>query len=378
MLDTRDIQDWLAKKSVAAGFDQMAVAEASLPDEMQGRLQDFIAKGYHGDMDWLRDTAARRAHPQAMWPDARSAIMLACNYGPEHNPLDDLKESQSGNISVYARSKDYHDVLKGQLKQLAGQLAAKTGWQVKVFVDTAPLMEKPLAAQAGLGWQGKHTNLVSPAFGSWLFLGTILTDGVLAADAPMRDKCGSCTACLDICPTNAFPSPYKLDARRCISYLTIEHKGPIEAEFRPLIGNRIFGCDDCLAVCPWNKFAQKAAHPKLKENAALGLSNLSELLALDEAGFRTRYAGTPVRRAGYVRFLRNVLIAAGNSNDPTLRPYIEPLLGAAAPLVRGMAIWALSQLEPDGDWQGCFDWASERDPHVLAEWQAVQGGKGQG
>ena len=365
------LKNWLHDKALKAGFDTIAITKASLPEIVSERLQAFLSDNHHGDMTWLAETAERRQSPDAMWPEAKTAIVLACNYGPEHNPLDNLKEAEAGNISVYARSKDYHDVIKGQLKQLAGQLAAKTGWQVKVFVDTAPLMEKPLAAQAGLGWQGKHTNLVSSDFGSWLFLGTILTEGHLPEDSPSKDQCGSCTACLEICPTNAFPEPYKLDARRCISYLTIEHKGVIDKALRPLIGNRIFGCDDCLAICPWNKFASEAAHPKLKNYPELGLTALSELLDLDEAAFRKRFAGSPVRRAGHVRFLRNLLIAAGNSRAKTLIPAITPYLTFPDPLVRGMAIWAAARLDPDGAWQSAFDCEAETDSHVLEEWQSA-------
>ena len=368
----QNLRDWLEDKAQKAGFDKVAVTKADLPDLIQERLEAFLDNNYQGDMTWLAETAERRSNPKAMWPEAKSAIILACNYGPDHNPLENLDRQDSGNISVYARAKDYHDVIKGQLKQLAGQLAAKTGCQVKVFVDTAPLMEKPLAAQAGMGWQGKHTNLVSSEFGSWLFLGTILIDGELPEDIPARDQCGSCTACLDICPTNAFPAPYKLDARRCISYLTIEHKGVIDVEFRSLIGNRIFGCDDCLAICPWNKFASEAAHPKLKSKAELGLADLSDLLQLDETRFRKRFAGTPVRRAGHSRFLRNVLIAAGNSGASNLLVDIVPLFTSPEPLVRGMAIWAASRLDPDGKWQSAFDSVAETDKHVLLEWEMAQ------
>ena len=365
----QEIKTWLAGKADDAGFDVMAVTKASLPSGIAERLHEFLNQNYQGDMSWLAETAARRTSPDAMWTDAKSAIVLACNYGPDHNPLDSLELKHAGNISVYARSKDYHDVLKGQLKQLAGQLVAKTGWQVKVFVDTAPLMEKPVAAQAGLGWQGKHTNLVSSEYGSWLFLGTILTDGILPEDEAARDQCGSCSACLDICPTKAFPAPYKLDASRCISYLTIEHKGPIAAEFRRPMGNRIFGCDDCLAVCPWNKFAKLAAHPKLKDKDGVGLVSLSELLALDDSAFRKRFAGTPVRRAGFARFLRNVLIAAGNSGDIKLVDKIIPYLQFSDPLVRGMAIWSCAELAPHGAWMTQFDITREKDSHVRSEWQ---------
>ena len=370
----QNLRIWLEEKAKIAGFDKLAVTKAILPDEVGDRLSHFIAEDRQGDMAWLAESQYRRAQPQHMWPEARTALVLACNYGPDHNPMDNLAAAEAGNISVYARSKDYHDILKGQLKQLAGQLVAKTGWQVKVFVDTAPLMEKPLAMQAGLGWQGKHTNLVAKDFGSWFFLGTILTDGEMPEDTPMSDHCGRCQACLDICPTKAFPAPYQLDARRCISYLTIEHKGPIDRALRPLMGNRIFGCDDCLAVCPWNKFAEAASHPKLQAKQGTNLPDIISLLALDEPAFRAQFAGTPVRRAGHIRFLRNVLIAAGNSGASALIAPVTPFLRHDAPLVRAMAIWALSQLAPLASWQDGFDAVAEQDEDVLAEWQAAQSG----
>lgn len=370
----QNLRIWLEEKAKIAGFDKLAVTKAILPDEVGDRLSHFIAEDRQGDMAWLAESQYRRAQPQHMWPEARTALVLACNYGPDHNPMDNLAAAEAGNISVYARSKDYHDILKGQLKQLAGQLVAKTGWQVKVFVDTAPLMEKPLAMQAGLGWQGKHTNLVAKDFGSWFFLGTILTDGEMPEDTPMSDHCGRCQACLDICPTKAFPAPYQLDARRCISYLTIEHKGLIDRDLRPLMGNRIFGCDDCLAVCPWNKFAEAASHPKLQAKQGTNLPDIISLLALDEPAFRAQFAGTPVRRAGHIRFLRNVLIAAGNSGASALIAPVTPFLRHDAPLVRAMAIWALSQLAPLASWQDGFDAAAEQDEDVLAEWQAAQSG----
>ena len=362
------LRAWLDRAAADAGFASVHVTAASLPDHVGERLSAFLAAGHAGDMEWLADTAPRRAAPKAMWPDAKSAIILTMNYGPDHDPMDNLAATGHGNISVYARGRDYHDVIKGRLKQLAGQFAARTGADVKVFVDTAPLMEKPLAAQAGAGWQGKHTNLVSRANGSWLFLGTILTTAELPSDAPETDHCGSCTRCLDVCPTDAFPAPYQLDARRCISYLTIEHKGQIPHEFRAAIGNRIFGCDDCLAVCPWNKYAARAAEARFHGPAQMPL--LAALLALDETGFRAMFAGGPVRRAGHARFLRNVLIAAGNSGDAALVPAVVALLAHDSPLVRGMAVWALRQLV-DGE---RFDRArqlalpTEDDPDVTAEW----------
>ena len=362
------LRAWLDRAAADAGFASVHVTAASLPDHVGERLSAFLVAGHAGDMEWLADTAPRRARPDAMWPKARSAIILTMNYGPDHDPMDNLAATGHGNISVYARGRDYHDVIKGRLKQLAGQLAARTGADVKVFVDTAPLMEKPLAAQAGAGWQGKHTNLVSRANGSWLFLGTILTTVELPSDAPETDHCGSCTRCLDVCPTDAFPAPYQLDARRCISYLTIEHKGQIPHEFRAAIGNRIFGCDDCLAVCPWNKYAARAAEARFHGPAQMPL--LATLLALDETGFRAMFAGGPVRRAGHARFLRNVLIAAGNSCDAALVPAVEALLAHDSPLVRGMAVWALRQLVDEVGFDRARQLAlsTEDDPDVTAEW----------
>ena len=362
------LRRWLDAAAAKAGFAGVHVTAATLPEEIAGRLDAFIASGHQGDMSWLADTAARRASPRAMWPEARSAIILTMNYGPDHDPIDNLAAASHGNVSVYARGRDYHEVIKGRLKQLAGQFAARSGADVKVFVDTAPLMEKPLAAQGGAGWQGKHTNLVSREHGSWLFLGTILTTADLPPDALETDHCGSCTRCLDVCPTDAFPAPYQLDARRCISYLTIEHKGQIPAEFRPAIGNRIFGCDDCLAVCPWNKYAARAA--EVKFHGPGDMPALADLLVLDDAGFRKMFAGSPVRRAGHDRFLRNVLVAAGNSGDAGLVPLIEALLGHDSPMVRGMAVWALRCLL---DEEGYRALRSVHVPHevdetILGEW----------
>jgi epoxyqueuosine reductase len=339
MAEGAKLRIWLDQAGRDAGFDAIHVGPARLPDIVAARLTQFLASGYQGDMEWLADTAARRVQPGAMWGDARTAIIATMNYGPDHDPMDNLAARGRGNISVYARGRDYHDVIKGKLKQVASQFASRSGAEVKVFVDTAPLMEKPLAEIAGAGWQGKHTNLVSRAKGSWLFLGIILTSADITPDQPESDHCGSCTKCLDACPTNAFPAPYRLDARRCISYLTIEHKGQIPVEFRRPIGNRIFGCDDCLAVCPWNKYASLAREAKLR--AKTEMPQLAELLALDDSGFRAMFAGGPVRRAGYARFMRNVLIAAGNSGDTGLVEAVTAQLGSPDVLVRGMAVWAL-------------------------------------
>ena len=324
-------------------------------------------------MDWMAETADRRADPRALWPEVRSILMLAVNYGSEDDPLATLARRDAGNISVYARHRDYHDVIKGRLKTLAGWLVARAGGDVKVFVDTAPVMEKPLAMAAGLGWQGKHTNLVSRDFGSWLFLGAIFTTLELQPDAPGADHCGSCRACLDVCPTNAFPAPYRLDARRCVSYLTIEHKGHIAPEFRGPIGNRIYGCDDCLAACPWNKYAQAARETKLLARADLIAPRLADLARLDDAGFRALFAGGPVKRIGHARFLRNVLIAVGNSGDPTLADVARERLDHESPLVRAMAVWACGRLAPR---EAFMELANARAPRELdeavrAEWSAA-------
>ena len=333
-------------RAKALGFDVMRVAPAEAAPEVRERLEAWLAEGHHGEMTWMAETAERRAAPKALWPAAKSVVMLGMSYGPETDPLASLALKDRATISVYARMRDYHDVVKGKLKELAGFLAARSGEDVKVFVDTAPVMEKPLAQAAGLGWQGKNTILVSREFGSWLFLGSIFTAAELPADAPEPDHCGSCTRCLDVCPTNAFPAPYRLDARRCIAYLTNEHKGPIAAELRPLMGNRVFGCDDCLAVCPWNKFAQTAREARLAQREEFAAPPLAELARLDDAAFRARFAGTPVKRTGRDRFLRNVLIAIGNSGEPELAAEAVRLLDDASPLVRAMAVWAASRLLP--------------------------------
>ncbi len=317
-------------------------------------------------------TEERRARPRTLWPAARSVIMLGLNYGPDTDPLETLGKKDRGTISVYARNRDYHDLIKGRLKQVAGRFAAHSGADVKVFVDTAPLMEKPLAAAAGIGWQGKHTNLVSRDFGSWLFLGAILTDLELPADEPETDHCGSCRACLDICPTDAFPAPYRLDARRCISYLTIEHKGPIPKAFREAIGNRIYGCDDCLAVCPWNKYARTTREAKLKAREDLENPALSDLAQLDDAGFRARFSGSPIKRIGRDRFLRNVLIALGNSGDTSAAKLVATHLDDPSNLVRGAAVWALARLDPErAGIERNARLAGETDPSVREEWHAL-------
>ena len=324
-------------------------------------------------MAWMRETQARRADPRALWPDVRSIIMLGVNYGPPGDALAGLAARGAGNISVYARHRDYHDVIKGKLKLLGAWIARARGAQVKVFVDTAPVMEKPLAAAAGLGWQGKHTNLVSRDFGSWLFLGSVFTDAALTPDAPESDHCGACRACLDICPTQAFPAPYQLDARRCISYLTIEHKGHIPREFRAAMGNRIYGCDDCLAVCPWNKFAQEAREMKLRPRADLEAPALDMLARLDDAGFRTLFSGSPVKRIGHARFLRNVMIAAGNSGEAALRGAVEARLSDSSALIRLAAVWAAGRLMAGGELTALAraHLPRESDVDVRAEWGDV-------
>jgi epoxyqueuosine reductase len=320
-------------------------------------------------MVWMAETLQRRASPRALWPEVRSIIVLAMNYGPSHDPLDVLKKPDRAAISVYAQNRDYHDIIKGKLKGVAGKLAARSGGDVKVFVDTAPVMEKPLAEAAGIGWQGKHTNLVSRELGSWLFLGTIFATADLEPDAAEQDHCGTCRACLDICPTAAFPAPYRLDARRCISYLTIENKGPIPHEFREAIGNRIYGCDDCLAVCPWNKFAREASESKLKARDDLREPMLADLLQLDDAAFRTLFTGSPVKRIGRDRFIRNVLIAAGNSGKASLAPQCRALLEDASPLVRGAAVWALSRLMTGEQFREVAARLPDADESVQDEWR---------
>ena len=337
-------EDLIRAEAKALGFDLCRFTSIKDAWPATARLAEFVAQGRHGEMGWIAETAERRAHPRAMWEGARSAIVLGMNYGPEADPLKILGESTKGAISVYAQGDDYHELIKGKLKALGRWIKGRFGGDLKVFVDTAPLLEKPLAEQAGLGWQGKHTNLVSKDFGSWLFLGSILTTLGLKPDAVETTTCGTCHACLDVCPTHAFPAPYQLDARRCISYLTIELKGPIPREFREALGKRIYGCDDCLAVCPWNKFARVSAEQKLHAREALMAPSLVELSRLDDAQFRALFAKSPVKRIGRDRFIRNVLYAIGNSGDLGLATEAERLLDDASPLVRGAAVWALSRL----------------------------------
>ncbi|SHE97241.1 epoxyqueuosine reductase [Acidocella aminolytica 101 = DSM 11237] len=334
-----DLKTQIAAKAAELGFAATGFTCASLPPERLAQLQDFLSHGRHGTMGWMAERVAQRAHPQALWPEALSVISLGFSYAPEGGALDNLARPDVGNISVYARNRDYHDIIKGKLKHLA-QFIATCGAGVKVFVDTAPVMEKPLAEQAGLGWQGKHTNLVSRRHGSWLFLGEIYTTLMLDPDAPAHDHCGGCTACQTVCPTQAFPAPYQLDARRCISYLTIEHNGPIPEEFRAAIGNRIYGCDDCLAVCPWNKFAEAGREVKLAAREDLTAPLLAELAQMDDAAFRKRFSGSPVKRIGRKRFVRNVAISIGNSGDVALLPVAAKLAGDDDLVVAEAGRWA--------------------------------------
>ncbi|MBW8318017.1 MAG: tRNA epoxyqueuosine(34) reductase QueG [Rhizobium sp.] len=355
---------FIRKEAEAQGFELCRITRPDAIPEAPARLSAFIEAGYHGTMDWMPETRERRSDPRVLWHDVRSIVMFGMNYGPDLDPRHLQAKPDKGAISVYARNRDYHDVMKGRLKEIATRFAARAGADVKVFVDTAPVMEKPLAAAAGLGWQGKHTNLVSRDYGSWLFLGSLFTTADLEVDAPEIDHCGSCRACLDACPTDAFPAPYKIDARRCISYLTIEHKGSIDPDLRAAFGNRIYGCDDCLSACPCNKFARSAREMKLKARADLIEPDLAFLLSLDDPTFRSFFSGSPVKRIGRNRFVRNCLIAAGNSGLTDLIPACRTLVGDAAPEVRGMAIWALSRLLSEAEF------AQLRNVHLPAETEA--------
>jgi epoxyqueuosine reductase len=364
----------LVQQGLALGFDRVGVTDPDAIAGVRERLESFLAAGAHGEMGWLADNPARRADPKLMWREVRSVIMLGVNYGPDEDPLAILQQRSHGAISVYARGDDYHDLIKKRLKLLARWLIATAGGDVKVFVDTAAVMEKPLAQASGVGWQGKHTNLVSREFGSWLFLGAIFTTLELVRDEPERDHCGSCRACLDICPTAAFPAPYQLDARRCISYLTIEHKGPVPRQFRKNIGNRIYGCDDCLAACPWNKFAQLSGEIKLAARDAFRAPALAHLVRLDDAAFRAMFTRSPLKRIGRDRFVRNVLIAIGNSDDVALATEAQRLLKDESPLVRGAAVWALSQLMARDAFASLALWCmdAERDDDVREEWRLAK------
>ena len=365
---TRDELEALAR---AHGFDAFGIAPATSDATREARLKDWLNAGHAADMaDWMAREPEKRAQPENLWPEVRSVLMLGTNYAPPEDPLAALAQRDRAYLSPYAARKDYHDIIKGRLKTLAQAIVKRGGGAVKVFVDTAPVMEKPLAAQSALGWQGKHSVLVSRAYGNWLFLGAIYTTLALEPDTPEGDHCGSCRACLDACPTKAFPQPYVLDPRACIAYLTIEHKGVIDRALRPAFGNRVFGCDDCLAVCPWNKFAQTAHDAKLALHERLEGLALADLAQLDDAGFRTLFAGTPIKRTGRDRVLRNVMIAIGNAGDAALIPVAEARLADAAPLVRGMAIWALSRLMPKEAFAALAEsrLRAEMDESVREEW----------
>jgi epoxyqueuosine reductase len=371
--EPEEIRAEIAARAGELGFAAFGIVRAESGAERQA-LEAFLAQGYHGDMDWMERNRERRGDPRELWPEARSIVMLGAPYTPGTRPGDLPADPARGAVSVYAQGRDYHTILKKALKRLAGEIAARFGGEVKIFVDTAPVMEKPLAARAGLGWQGKHSNLVSRSHGSWLFLGEIFTSLDLPPDAPAEDRCGSCRACLDSCPTAAFPAPYRLDARRCVSYLTIEHKGPIAREFRAAMGNRIYGCDDCLAACPWNKFADAAANRAFPQRAELAAPALAELAELDDAAFRARFAGTAIKRTGRDRMVRNVLIAIGNSGDTALAAAAERRLADASPLVRAMAAWALSQLLPPARFAAlrARHLPAEEDAEVRAEWDLTR------
>ncbi|MEM9230928.1 MAG: tRNA epoxyqueuosine(34) reductase QueG [Pseudomonadota bacterium] len=347
-----ELKDALERQARAEGFSGFGVCAPDAIPQAAERLRAFLEAGRHGSMSWMEHREAWRGDPLALWSAARSVVMLAEVYSPPGDPLALLKVPDRGNISVYARNRDYHDLVKRRLKRLGRWFVDRSGAEIKVFVDTAPVMEKPLAAAAGLGWQGKHTNLLSRELGNWFFLGAIFTTAELPVDAPAKEHCGGCSACLDICPTDAFPAPFQLDARRCISYLTIEHKGPVPVALRAKMGNRIYGCDDCLAVCPWNKFAVQSAEAGYWARAELSAPRLDQLVALDDAGFREVFAGSPIKRIGRNRFVRNVLYAIGNSGMGQLRSAAEPLVQDPDPVVRDAAEWAVRRLSgPDAPTQ---------------------------
>ncbi len=359
--DGDKLKELLKRRAEKLGFDAFGVTRAGARPDLKNKLTHSLGNEWHASMSWMQDTAKRRASPEALWADAKSVIMLGLSYAPDADPIADLAKTSSGNISVYARNRDYHDIIKGRLKELGGLLVRHGGAEVKVFVDTAPVMEKPLAQSAGLGWQGKHSVLVSREHGSWMFLGAIFTNMEMQGDAPGEDLCGTCTKCLDICPTNAFPAPYQLDARKCLAYYNNEHHGPIPEKYRAVMGNRIFGCDDCLAVCPWNKFAETAREAKLRARRDLSLPALGELVQLDEVGFRAMFSGSPVKRLGHARFLRNVLIALGNSADKGLLVRALERVSDEDELIRGTAVWAVRQLA------GAKEFLDLREQHGVGE-----------
>ncbi len=368
--DKRDLLVALRGEAEALGFDALGIAPGTLPEEIGRNLDGYLEAGHQGEMTWMAEHRDRRSQPRALWSEVRSVIALAMTYGPEGDALAGLAAPMTANISVCARARDYHDLVKPRLKRLARWLLAEAGGEVKVFVDTAPVMEKPLAALAGLGWQGKHTNLLSRNLGNWFFLGFIFTTLELPADTPSEIRCGRCRACLEICPTEAFTAPYHLDARRCISYLTIEHKGPIPRHLRAAMGNRVYGCDDCLAVCPWNKYAKTARETKLQARADLTAPALLALAQLDDAAFRRFFSGSAVKRIGQTRFLRNLLIALGNSGNAEALGVVEAQLISESPLVRGAAVWALSRLDREQfEARRTVALALEGEPGVRAEWR---------
>ena len=373
-----EIKEAIREKALAAGFDAAGFAAAADDGTSGTHLAAFLARGLHGDMGWMARTAERRASPRALWAEARSVVVLGTSYAPADDPLASLARRDRATVSVYARGRDYHDVLKKRLKGLGRWMAEAYACQVKVFVDTAPVMEKPLAARAGIGWQGKHTNLVSRHFGSWLFLGEVFTTLDIPPDTPATDLCGSCDRCRDACPTDALAEPYRIDPRRCISYLTIEHKGTIAPALRAAMGNRIYGCDDCLAACPWNKFAAPADDDPFATRGELAAPRLAELARLDDAGFRRHFAGSPVKRTGRDRFVRNVLIAIGNSGDASLADAARERLDDASPVVRSMAVWALARLLDRAQMERLGERfvAEETDAGVRAEWRAAFGRDG--
>ena len=368
--EVMDLKHELIIRAREAGFNDIRFTTPDRISYAKPRLEDYLKLGRHGDMSWMAANSDRRSDPTVLWPEVKTVVVMAMNYGPDTDPMASLLEYSKGTISVYARGRDYHDILKKRLKQVAGWLYRESGNDVKVFVDTAPVMEKPLSQAAGLGWQGKHTNLVSRSFGSWLFLGSIFTTAEFEADSAEADHCGNCRKCLDICPTDAFPEPYQLDSRRCISYLTIEHKGHIALEFRKPMGNRIYGCDDCLAVCPWNKFAKLTQEAKFQSREGTDSPSLKDLLNLDDDAFRGLYARSPIKRTGRDRFIRNVLIATGNSNDRALLNSVRDLLKDPSSLVRAMAVWAFNKLSDRAEFEqvrmDCLP--VEVDPYVKKEW----------
>lgn len=370
-LSPEEIRSRIETKAQELGFDTMGVAEPKLSQRDRERLAEFVAEGQHGTMDWMARHLDRRGDPKTLWPEVRSVIVLGTNYGPDHNPMENLADRDAANISVYARNLDYHDVIKKRLKQLGRWMAAEFDCALKVFVDTAPVLEKPLAERAGIGWQGKHTCLVSRDFGSWLFLSEIFTTLPLPTDDAGRDHCGTCTRCQDICPTKAFPKPYTLDARRCLSYLTIEHKGPIPREFRKAMGNRVYGCDDCLAICPWNRFAQASREQAFLPREALTAPRLRSFLDMDDPTFRAHFRKSPIKRSGRERFLRNVLVALGNSGDTDATGDILPLLDDPSPVLRASAVWALRQLMDEASFATLrHGRPAETEEMVREEWNA--------